>query len=735
MGMKQDIVLKNEYSVPTPSGGSSGGTPGQYALRYMARKLASEPVAPIKGQRLDAYMTRYMAREDAVETMEVLEGPDAPRRLKRQMKRSIKSGGVSFGYGSTSLSHEELVAASDDIQEQFDSGSTAMKLVMSFSHDYMKRTGIVDEDFELKARGDYRGNIDQMKLRMGIMRGIERMERSYYDELRYVGVIQVDTNHVHAHLVMVDAGRGTVMPDGTQRGKIDAPAQSMLRRGLDAYLDEHQKVAHMSSAVGYERRNVTTYVKKWAHNQMLSETLPQFLLSTLPEDRRMWRADTNRREMSKPNRIVREIVEEVVDRDDSPMSQAMSEVHEYATHRMLNEDLSADAHQRLIDTGKQRIIDQGVNAVYASLRQMPADALRVRTPMLDVMGMDYEEIARRNGRGEDEDDLIGFGFRLRSYATRRRDHDQKRQQNRASAQRWEHSHQIGAAREPSRVMHEFYLEEEAYHAKAAAKYRHFLRFTALQRSWKQDWDRIAVQGERLISLESMINDASLKRTKDLDVAESIGWEVYGQPGGSQIASGDAEDRAQVVDRAARMRHSYQQRIDDLRAELAEDSLVLTVTRDTDGTRDVAEVSEGVEYDFEDVKGVDLHDMRYDFSRDVEVGSAAREAFIEQARRRQQRLDAAMSYLHQSDQAVQIEGLPVSDITRMTAMANEVSTGGDQAVLPSAVAQLARRQLARRSATVELTQRVSTEIEDTLSAVRFSEPEPEVDDSSQRTPAG
>lgn len=52
MSLKQSIVVVNEFSVPTPGGGkhggSRGGTPGAYVMRYMARKGATEPVAPIR---------------------------------------------------------------------------------------------------------------------------------------------------------------------------------------------------------------------------------------------------------------------------------------------------------------------------------------------------------------------------------------------------------------------------------------------------------------------------------------------------------------------------------------------------------------------------------------------------------------------------------------------------------------------------------------------------------------
>src|SRR5699024_7442584 len=126
--------------------------------------------------------------------------------------------------------------------------------------------------------------------RMAIMHGMDRMAAGSggFDDLRWVSTIQVDTEHVHAHIAAVDAGVGRLATDGTQRGKLTDRHKSRLRRGVDSWLDEKQMVAHLSSAVGYERRNVTTFIKRWAHDRIRSEALAQFVLACLPADRSLW---------------------------------------------------------------------------------------------------------------------------------------------------------------------------------------------------------------------------------------------------------------------------------------------------------------------------------------------------------------------------------------------------------------------------------------------------------------
>ena len=710
-GLKRDLVIVNEYTVPTPGKrkngghrGSRGGTPGDYVVRYMARELATEPIAPIRRNRTDEFITRYMARESAVERADITHRS----QLKKEMKIAQGDGGVAFGYGSPSLSHDRLHGAAKDIQRLFDEGHTVMKTVISFDQDYLKRNGLVPEDFEVNRRGDYRGHVDQMKLRLAVMNGIDRMSRVVYDDLRYVAVIQVDTEHVHCHLAMVDAGPGRVARDGTQKGKLDARSKSLLRRGIDGWLDEKQSVRHLSSAVGYERRNVVAYVKKWAHQQMLRESLPQFLLACLPEDRRKWRASSNDKDMRKPNRLVREIVEELVQSPESGMSTAMAGVHAYADERRRREDLSSVEWQRLVDTGREQIIERGTNAVYALLRQLPDDALKIRTPMLDVMGMDYEQMAAK-AHDEDQDDIVGFGFRLRSYASRMQEHVDQREHYRASAAAWRAADEQGDASTDSRALLRHYEAEEEWHARCAAKYRSFLSFAPPVESRLDGWDAVAEHGERLISLESMRRDSSLRRTKDEDEAERLGMAVYGQSGGRLVSRGTPEADALLASRIARMRAEHDRLLDELRVDMAGRGLLLKVTSDPATGRETAEAELGTEFPFSEVKALDLHRMRYDFSQDVEVGPKALASFSAAAARRSSALKGAVQYLVDTGQDAVVDTMPVRDVEAMVSLATRIEADPDSK-LSSEVALIAKEQSARRSRATTLSQGLSRSIQ-------------------------
>lgn len=205
---KRDIVIVNEFTIKNNSGGSRGKTPGDYVLRYMAREDATEQCVPALLRDGDNFLTKQKQRSDISVTTENVE------EMLQHFKEMEGIGGVAFGCGQHSLSHEKVLKMSKEIQKNFDKGKTVFKTVLSFDQEYLRENGIVIPDFQMKKKGDYKGNVDQMKLRYAIMKGLDNTD---FDDLYYVGVIQVDTKHVHCHLAMVDRGVGKLAVDGTQK--------------------------------------------------------------------------------------------------------------------------------------------------------------------------------------------------------------------------------------------------------------------------------------------------------------------------------------------------------------------------------------------------------------------------------------------------------------------------------------------------------------------------------------
>lgn len=649
MGLKTSIIVRNEFTYRLPDGsGTRGATPGDFIMGYMAREGAGEAVTPVRLFDSDDYILRYMAREEAVDF-----AVDVPE-LRQDMRDAQKWGGQAFGYGSLSLSHEGLKSASADIQKQFDQGKTVLRTVLSFDQQYLEDNHVVDDDFVFQKRGDYRGHIDQMRLRVAVDNGIHRIS-SDFDDLRYVGLIQVDTAHVHCHLCMVDAGIGNLRPDGLQKGMLTDRQKQSLRRGIDMSLDENHLVRHMAADVDHDKRNALCFIKRFTHRSMEQNGLAQFLMSCLPADERLWRAGSNSQEMRKPNAIVREYVTDVLSQPGSGYGDALKSIAAYAKSRQEREGLTEKQRRQLYDNGKESVITECMNGVYAVLKQVPYEERVVRTPMLDVMSEDYESLASRVVNGSD--DMIEFGFRLRSYSSRM-DHHKKEKHKYDNAVR-----RYGASRNndpASHVLLDFFEFEKDYNARLMCKYQYFLDFLPPADVYREGFDELMDYRSKIRRLDMMQSDASLARM-GRDAAEAYGLSVYGQHGGSYVRS----DPEELMRRRARMLEKYHTKEDAFSFMLSDYGMSL---ERTDGGLRISRVKP---YAFDDVKALDIHHLSFDFPYDVPISRVNVDTFIHTARERSSLYAAAKDYLVMTDQAGVLKSLSGKDIALMTKMADRL----------------------------------------------------------------
>lgn len=651
MGLKKSIVIVNEFTFKGNSGkGSRGSSPGSYVLRYMARDKATEDLTPV---RLDTenYITRYMARKEASETLHSV------AEIKDGMRKAQGYGGVAFGYGDISLSHKALKEASKDIQDNFDKGKTVMKTVISFDEDYLRENGILSPGFTFKRRGDYRGNIDQMKLRMAIMNGMDKIARDY-DDLQYVGVIQVDTEHVHCHIAAVDRGKGHLTKNGLQKGKLSEKNKRDLRRGIDMFLDEKQTVRMLSSNITHDKRNALCFIKKYTHKTMDEHSMPQFLLACLPRDKRLWRASTNRSEMRKPNAIVKEFVMSVLSEPDSGYKNALRSVDEYARTRQMREDLTEKDYRQLYYNGQRRIIEDCMNAVYSVLKTIPESEYKVRTPTIDMMSMDYEEMAVKY----QSDPMIEFGFRLRSYSSRLNFHKKEMQKYHDAAKSYEQAKDVSEASKP---LYDFFKFEEEYNAKLMCKYQHFLSFIPPSDEYEDEFNDLMEYKHRIRNLKKLKDDKSIKRMSS-ENAEDYGYKVYEVHGGRYMTfAPDVIDR-----RISIMESDYEEKESEFRYKLMSYGLTL----------DDRGVSSKKFYEFDDVKALDIHHLKYDFPDDFLVSKINIDNFIEAADKRYDLFMLAKDYLEGSGQSDALRSFAVTDINVMKNVANEMRSNPVMAVV-------------------------------------------------------
>ena len=642
MGLKENIVVVNEYTIKNSKGkgGSRGGTPGDYVLRYMARDGATEIATPVTLNNED-YILRYMARTEAVERVDTTE-----EEVRRDFERHQKYGGVAFGNKGSSLSHSDLIESSKSIQKAFDEGKTVMKTVISFDEDYLRKYGIIPEDFVFNERGDFRGNIDQMKLRYAIMNGMEYLGHDY-DDLQYVGVIQVDTAHVHCHLAMVDMGRGNITEDGTQKGKLSANMKARIRRGIDLALDETKEIQYMASNVGIDRRNIQTNMRRYTYNQIIMYGAPQKLLTVLPDDERLWRSSTNRKEMQQANKICRDYVECILAKPNSGIKEAMQSIYDYVDARTAREELTREQQQKLIDNGREKIVDNCMNAVYATLRNIPESSREVNN---DFLNMTASPIITPSFNG-DAQDLV---YKVHAYSARLSKHKKEHEKFTEYVKDYEEAEQIGNVNPAAAALYNYFLVEQEYQEKLVSKYSRMLFFDEPADDLTDEFIEVSKRAKTLNNMKALANDASAKKMKP-ENAEEYGAKLYGIYGGRFIVL-DSDIFDKRIERYEKSYNTLKRSFDTkLKARN------LQVQTDDDGK---TYITKKINHPFDDVKGLDLHDLRGDFNGELEFSGYVKNSYMDMARRRIEAYDAACDYLRDSKQPAMIEAFDNTDIENM-----------------------------------------------------------------------
>ena len=547
------IVIVNEFTI----NGSRGHSPGNYVLEYMARDNASENMTPTiprreyieklsedmlkrhkkkidnqtgKGEPNPSdYVTRYMARESATEKLS-LDGAIRISELEEEFDELQGMSGVAFSRDNISLSHNDVKKMSKMIQSEYEKKKPVFKTVISFDTEYLKEMGVLPEDVEIKKRGDLYGKADQAKLRLAIQHGLKNI-KSEFSDLDYIGVIQVDTMHLHCHLAMVDKGPGKrFTKKGEQKGMLSTNMMTAIRRGIDNSLDQQSLIKPLSIQMDSEKRNTIGFIKRFAYKVMEERGTLQYLLACLPkDDKSLWKASVNtdggkdgvmeiqkkgnkkkyvKGNMKKANEILRSHVIDLINRPDSGFREALQVEHDYLITRKNRGDFNNyqmyktrtindkkksvlvrltpdEAVREEEEKFKETIITNGMNAVYDILKNVDDKTVILHTPLLDAMSMPYEEMANH----VKDNKLIEFGFKLRSYGSRLEYHKDSYHKVNQVIHQYEDGDQTTYNPE-SKALYDFLKVERDYNHAVMCKYQTFLHFYHSQTEYVEQYEDV-----------------------------------------------------------------------------------------------------------------------------------------------------------------------------------------------------------------------------------------------------
>lgn len=753
--ISRGIVIVNEFTIHGSRGSTPGRYVIEYMARdgasenltptvardekiqAMERKMHDVYRQDISRGRTDDmpdYITRYMARETATDVA-VLDGVTDTGVVRAAFDNLQGYSGLAFGPDSLSLSHQEVLDKARMVQEQHDMGKPVLKTVISFETDYLKEMGALPEDFEPLHRGDFYGKSDQAKLRLAVQHGLANIAHEFSD-LDYIGLFQVDTMHLHCHLAMVDKGPGKrFTKDGEQRGMLDDGMKMAVKRGIDNSLDQSKTMRPLSIQMEGERRNTIGYIKRFTHRVMEERGLPQYLLACLPkDDKSLWKASINtdggpgnemeirrgrsvkkvKGNMKKANEIVRSYVIDLLNRPDSGFTESMAAKHAYLMARRDRGDFDEYYTYKRRGQGKNRksvrvkltpdeavrdqeakyrdeITEKGMNAVYDVLKGVDDSTMTFHTPLLDAMGLPYEEMANRIK----DDKLIEFGFRLRSYSSRL-DHHQRQYELVSGVIHQYEDGKTESYNPESKVLYDFLKIEQDYNHALMDKYRTFLHFYHVNDEYQDDFEDLMALRHRSYNRHAMHEDKKLLRGGDGEKIEQRGVDQYGLHGASLLLTNPAAFRQLMADEDEEYKHGLR----DFNEKLACIGMLFD-----EGS---AEITRGLKHEFDDVKAFDLHHMSYDFTYDFKIAIDNVNNFIAMADKRYEAAMKAYEYLAATGQEGSLDGIVnFDDIRVMKDLADEYrSSDGMYKTRYDDTAQLRRN-----TATIRLDHDVYSELND------------------------
>ncbi len=694
--IKKSIVVVNEYTIKDGSkyGGTRGGTPGDYILRYMGREDATEISTPVKLDN-EPYTERYNQRMEAADDIQ-----EYTYKVGKNIRQPQRQGGIAFSNKTVSLSNSELKQASKDIQQAFDSGKTVLKTVISFEEEYLRDNNVISPDFKFSKKGDYKGNIDQIKLRYAIMRGLDNVSEDY-DDLNYVGIIQVDAKHVHCHLAMVDMGEGKITEDGTQKGKISAISKKKLRSGIEMALEESKGYHFMSSYVDLDKRNIQTTLKKYTYDQITLYVAPQKLMSVLPEDEAMWEARSYNPKMDQANTLCRNYVEQILSRQDSGMDKAMRSVLDYANYRAQREELNEEQQRKLVEIGRSEIVESCMDSVYAIVKTIPEDR---RTVSTDFINLSAAPIVAPSFK----DDAQDFVYKARAYISRLEKHTKEAKKYSALVEDYETAQSNGLTDPSSLALYNYFQIEQEYQKKLESKYAQFIFVNQPDDALQEELIALEKKARKLYNMELFYKDESVRKMSEIQ-AEQYGRKQYGVYGGKYIVA----DERVFEERINKYRNSYNEDQDDFNKKLRDKNFKLS----TDEKGHKVIVNEPA-YPFDQIRGLDIQDLRGDFEGTLKYSDKVKTQYLDMARKRIDAYDRACDYLDNTDQGELKSTFDQSDIENMRYVMNAMNEGKNIETVKHPIIDVTEKKVVPLDR--DLHQLINKKVKNTVSTLEYSD---------------
>ncbi|WP_056986675.1 hypothetical protein [Ligilactobacillus equi] len=245
-------------------------------LRNMYRKHAN----------LKKYIEQYSSRESA--TQAIYPTYDELGNAQLDKKDYKYLDGLAFDNSSLSLSRSDMRNKASDMQAWLDKSedNKSMLMVISFDSDYLLKHNLIRS--KPQKRGDLFENVDELRLRYSLKKALNAYQDTFDEKTDWLGCLQFDTLHAHAHVVfngnptgmLNDKGKDVIRTTFEQSLNLTKDYAPNFNRRRDFLLEkenqaEKETIANVKDAVGLQRYikgdiTMDDYVKDVCLNHGLS---------------------------------------------------------------------------------------------------------------------------------------------------------------------------------------------------------------------------------------------------------------------------------------------------------------------------------------------------------------------------------------------------------------------------------------------------------------------------------
>lgn len=266
MASGQEVMVRSQF---TNQAGPGSAKVRAFIMNYMLRPGAVEPLVVDEQRQLDVIrsVTKLRSPED--------------RQALTMTNKKLKYDGVGFDLNHVAMTRQQMWARAREAQQAYDRGATVKQMVISFDTSYLKKMGLISDDVkEPIKRGDFRGQVDQERLRMAVQDGIQALvAASRMHQPQIAAAIQTDTAQLHVHLCLWD-NDPKVKND---RGKLSQEQLQAFRDGLETSLDLHGPSMNSTrslTALAQLTQKNATFKFKLLQQQLQESAMFQDRLST-----------------------------------------------------------------------------------------------------------------------------------------------------------------------------------------------------------------------------------------------------------------------------------------------------------------------------------------------------------------------------------------------------------------------------------------------------------------------